>query len=473
MKRSNNFKNFIMVFGANMFVMLIGIIQAFILPKTLGPEQYGYWSMYLLYVGYAGFFGLGIADGLYLTVGGKKYEDLAFGKIKTITLVHVAYLTVLLIVWVSICMLCIADAVQKIVMIAVGISTVISCLINLLTSIDQATSRFKIYSRGHIIEKIFIMAGILIYLVTKKPYAMFVVCASVIGRFITLLYYSFFQSKVLKSKAESIKLVLPDIGNYIFIGIWITIASIGTSAMTGIGKIFIEKTMGVVELGNYSFVLSISGLFTQFFTAIATVFFPAMRQKAKSEYVSSMVKLDKLFTLLGGVCLLLYYPARLVLAEVFPKYVDALPCLLVLFPLVVLTGKMSVIYNTMYKVDKQEREIVYNLVVALIMCTVLTFIFSSIENTVYSVALATLVSYAIWCIVTVLRHNMKNHYGFGYGVVFLMETVVFVLANTIFGFTWVSFLISMVVIVPCFVAQAYRDKAVWDGLSLRRRKKDE
>ncbi len=62
--------------SANFLNLSISIVASFIVPKLLGLEQYGYWQLYLFYVGYTGFFHFGLADGIYLRYGGKYYDEL-------------------------------------------------------------------------------------------------------------------------------------------------------------------------------------------------------------------------------------------------------------------------------------------------------------------------------------------------------------------------------------------------------------
>ena len=61
-------------------------LSAFItlfLPKILSVEGYSYWQLFTFYTIYVGVLHFGIADGLYLRLGGKHYEDLNYSIIKS------------------------------------------------------------------------------------------------------------------------------------------------------------------------------------------------------------------------------------------------------------------------------------------------------------------------------------------------------------------------------------------------------
>ena len=48
----------------------------------MGPEEFGYWQIYLFYLGYLNLFGLGLNDGIGLFYGGYEYERLPFQRIR-------------------------------------------------------------------------------------------------------------------------------------------------------------------------------------------------------------------------------------------------------------------------------------------------------------------------------------------------------------------------------------------------------
>ena len=70
-------KSLFKVIGSNFIVLFIGIFATFVLPKMIDPLQYGYYSLFTLYVSYAGITLLGYVDGIYLKYGGKKYDELS------------------------------------------------------------------------------------------------------------------------------------------------------------------------------------------------------------------------------------------------------------------------------------------------------------------------------------------------------------------------------------------------------------
>ena len=54
----------------------VSVILTLLLPKVLGVAEFGYWQLFIFYLGYVGFFHFGINDGVYLIHGGETRDAL-------------------------------------------------------------------------------------------------------------------------------------------------------------------------------------------------------------------------------------------------------------------------------------------------------------------------------------------------------------------------------------------------------------
>ena len=77
------FKNVVYAFFAQGISLLLSIMMSLVVPKMLNITEYGYWQLFIFYVGYVGFFHFGLNDGLYLKEGGKHYSQLNYSVIGT------------------------------------------------------------------------------------------------------------------------------------------------------------------------------------------------------------------------------------------------------------------------------------------------------------------------------------------------------------------------------------------------------
>lgn len=62
--------------AGTLLVTVLAPIQAFLIPRLVSVEDYGYWRLFFLYVGYAGFLHFGLADGALLRWAGRQFEDI-------------------------------------------------------------------------------------------------------------------------------------------------------------------------------------------------------------------------------------------------------------------------------------------------------------------------------------------------------------------------------------------------------------
>ena len=67
--------------GVNLVSTALNMITAFLLPKFLTIEGYGYVKTYQFYLMYVGLLHLGYIDGIYLEYGGKDYNNIDTRKV--------------------------------------------------------------------------------------------------------------------------------------------------------------------------------------------------------------------------------------------------------------------------------------------------------------------------------------------------------------------------------------------------------
>lgn len=61
--------------GGTLLATLFNVLLIFVIPRLVRMEDYGYWRLFVLYSGYAGFLHLGLADGALLRWAGRPLEE--------------------------------------------------------------------------------------------------------------------------------------------------------------------------------------------------------------------------------------------------------------------------------------------------------------------------------------------------------------------------------------------------------------
>ena len=97
---NSNIKNLLKVFSSNLFNLVSSVVITFILPVLFEPIDYGYWSLYLLYISYAGFFIFGYCDGIYLNIIGLNYNNLNKSNMKFFLKILSLYLLLLFLIFI-------------------------------------------------------------------------------------------------------------------------------------------------------------------------------------------------------------------------------------------------------------------------------------------------------------------------------------------------------------------------------------
>lgn len=438
-------KSIMQVLSANMFVTIIGILQTFLLPLILSPLEYGYWSLYLLYVSYAGFILFGFCDGFYLKHGGITYKNLDKQLFSFFHLVLLIYLIIVLLVWELIIMINISDDRQRNVLLLIGVGGFLLALRSYFVLLNQAMARFKIYSFGVVIEKIIILLAIMIFFTFPDVNSFYIILASVLGKLLTIIYFAYQTKEIIFSKTKIKKIYIRDSWDNIKVGFSLTLSGVGIMLISGFGRFYVGEKLGIIELGLYSFMFTISLVFTQTILAVSSVLFPILKRVAEEKARNLLEKADELIIDFSILILLLYYPVRFILEIIFLEYTSSMSLLIFLFPIIVSQTRMSLIFNTLYKIFRYEKQLMFNVLYSLIVCILLTITFFEIYNTKESIALATYLSFISWNMISIYFYNRLKNRKINIISNDVIFSVIFIVLNMIFGYNLYTFFTLFIV----------------------------
>lgn len=123
--RDRRVKDLIRTFTANMVSLATGFITAFILPKFLNMEQYGYLRIFTFYITYVGIMHFGFNDGIYVKYGNYDYEDIPKDKFKAYFNILAKFQITIALIITIIALFFIKDINRKSVFVFIGINTFI------------------------------------------------------------------------------------------------------------------------------------------------------------------------------------------------------------------------------------------------------------------------------------------------------------------------------------------------------------
>lgn len=348
-------KNISYSFIANIISMIISVISVVFLPKFMNLEDYGVWQLYLFYAAYLNYFHFGWLDGICLKYGGYYFEKL--DKVKFTSQFILLFFVELIISIIGIILinLFIENYFTKQVLLFASYILVPVMIFNFINIILQITNKIKEYVYMNLFGKILFFISLIIYLIINNRSYIELIYLDIISKFLVLFYGIYLIKKLLVSKIDNINNVFEEMKENIFIGSKLLIANIAGVSILGIIRFAISQKWNIEVFGKISFILSCSMFFFVFISAMGMVFFPFIKRMEKSKIRDFYIIMRKGLTiiLLGG--LLMYYPINRILSWWLPKYQDSLIYMVILLPICIFEGKVSLLINNYLKSLRKEK----------------------------------------------------------------------------------------------------------------------
>ncbi|HFH9929893.1 TPA: oligosaccharide flippase family protein [Streptococcus suis] len=374
MEKNNIFKNTSMTVLSNLLSMIVSAMVILIVPKVISVTEYSYFQLYIFYITYIGFFHFGWNDGIYLRYGGKYYAEIDKKKLFSQFYLSVLFqFIIVIIINLILNFLELAYPTDFIIRF-----TTIAMLINnsrgFLSLLLQATNKLLENSIITVSDKIYYFLAIIIYLMLGNKSFYGLIFADILGKLLSLGYACYVCKEVVFRNFREISFDFNESFQNIRVGINLMFATIASSLITGFVKYAIENQWRVEVFGQVSLTLSISSLIMTFVNALGIAIFPVLRRTTSHQLRSFFEALNwTLMPFLLG-CLLIYYPINIFVSIWLPNYSVTLEYMSILFPIIVLEGKMSLMLNTYYKVLRMEQVLLKINISAMVISLILTYI---------------------------------------------------------------------------------------------------
>lgn len=368
------FKNVSFSLCANVISMLLGCISVLVFPKFLGQKDYAYYQLYLFYMTYAVLSSLGWSDGVYLEIGGKKYEDLDKNRYST----HFWCLLVLQVVFYAIvfavsCRI-VDDAEKRKIICVVCFGSLIIHSRYFLYLVLQATNRIKEYSLIIITERLVsVLLGVCVILLGYNSYY-YLILLDVFGRSISLILALFYTRSIVSPFIHLYPAFWKDVKGYIVSGAMVLFATLSSSIVMGIGRYGIERHWNLIAFGEVSLTISISNMAVRCINAVGIVMFPTLR-KVNKDNLSRIYYIFNSLLMLGVFFVFCFFkPFVELLSAWLPNYSDSFRYAAILLPACVYDCKNSLLISTYLKTLRKERILLYINIVSVLSSLVGTYV---------------------------------------------------------------------------------------------------
>ncbi len=392
-KKSDFIKNLITAFLAQGISLLCSVLMSFILPKYIGVGEYSYWQLFIFYASYVGFFHFGFNDGIYLRLGGKKYEELDYDKIGTQLKLFTAMELFVSFMLIVVTYFTTSNPQRKFIWIMTGIYLLFANLASCLGFLFQAVNKTKIFSISIIIDRVLVLIFIALLLIEKQDAFPPFVITYTISKIASLVYCAWMGRRIVFSKFRNIGESLAEMWLNLSTGIKLTIANIMSMLILGIGRIIIDNVWGIKAFGKVSLSLSLTNFFLLFIQQVSMVLFPALRRTEEGQQKKIYHKLRAYLSLFLPTAFIAYFPMKSIVGWWLPQYNESLKYFALLLPLCTFDGKMQMLCNTYLKVLRQEKKLLqfnlYAFLMSLCLGVCSGYIFHNMDCVVLSMVLST------------------------------------------------------------------------------------
>lgn len=333
--------------------LMSSILMSLIVPKVLGVKDYAYWQLFLLYTSYSGLALLGVNDGFYLRLGGERYGNLDFGRLK-------AQLITVMVGQLAIGVACLAilnavetDPNRRFVFFFVVLNGLVANLTVCVRYLFQTTNLTQISSIADMLSKAsFLACALSILLVgasTAWPFiALYTLCQA-----LTFGYILICARRIVFARAECLHALI-DCRNDIASGIKITISYYADSLIVGITRMMVDWRLGLATFGKISFAFSLTNFVLGFIGQVSMVLFPVLKRLDGAEQRHKYLQIRSALHVLLPLAYLLYVPVRVILGWWLPQYEESLLYLALTMPLCIYSCKANFLFDTYLKMGRHE-----------------------------------------------------------------------------------------------------------------------
>ena len=407
---------------ANLVSLLVGVAVVLLVPKLVGVEEYGYFQLFLFFIGYVGFFHFGWADGIILRYAGERWERLNRPRFAGQTAFFLLFEISL---WGLFCFaswICGEEGSRLYVLLSTGLCAVLVLANTFFRFILQATNRIRAFAFLTLSERLTYLLLVLIGLVLKERSFHFYIATYIGAQSISLAVAVFFCRDIIQTRPERWQNIWRETRICLVVGSKLMVANIASMLILGVLRFGIERVWGVATFGKVSLLLSAISFLFIFVNAVSTVLLPSLRgetdDRLRELYFPLRCRLSW-FLLLSFAFV---WPVQEIAMWGLPAYADALNLLPLVLPVCLYECTVNLTTGTYLKVLRMEKDFLWGnswaLAVSLVLMLIFMVIWKNLPLTILSMSIA--LAARLW----LLEYRLIGRLGISVRPILLTETVV-------------------------------------------------
>ena len=404
------FKDIVRVSFGNVAHLVSGVLAGFLLPLILSVEDYGYYKTYTLYVTYAGLLHLGFVDGILLTYGGTKYEELNKTKFRSYTKFFILLESILAFIVSLISFIALKGSIRVIIIFA-AVNIIWSNITLYYQYVSQATFRFREFSFRKVLQAVLLIGILVILFILKKSgitidYSKYIIIVQLISAAL-LFWYVYTYKEITLGQAERIIDNKSEIVSILRKGIMLTVAYEVSTLALQLDRQFVSILFGIEIYAKYAFAYNILSCVTALIRSVSTVLFPQLKRMKSENALGYFATGMAAISIIVFGFQLGYYPVRWIVEKILPVYVDSLVYFQIIFPVLALSSCVTIICYTFYKLLNRTKELFLIGLCSLITSAVFNYIAYSVWKSPVAISVASLFSTMVWYLMAVLFLHKK------------------------------------------------------------------
>lgn len=363
--------------------LIASFVMSLIVPKILGVEEYAHWQLFLFYSGYVAITLLGVGDGMYLRLGGKRFSEIDGGLFETEALVVCLFQVFIAMVTWTISLAIELDEGLRFVLGSLLVYGVIQNFYGVIAPVFQAVNLTRIFSISSVVSRLVFLVLILLFIFSGGAQFEPLVVAYIIGSLCSLVYCVVCARDMFSPRFAPFSSVAKPLVDDIRNGFKVMISYYASSLVVGAARQIVVMKWDLETFGQMSFAFSMVSFALLFIAQLSLVLFPVLRRLDIDHLSVFYSKIRNLLFVISPLTYLLYLPASLVLGIWLPAYSESFRYLGILMPLLVFDGKMNMLCSTYFKVYNDTNHLLFfnfmALVVSLLLSCLGAYVIGSIE----------------------------------------------------------------------------------------------
>jgi O-antigen/teichoic acid export membrane protein len=378
--------------GGTAMAALFNTLLVFLIPRLVSVEDFGYWRLFLLYAGYAGFLHLGFAEGALLRWAGRPLQEFRHEVVTSIKFMFWQQLALVVPSCVIVALL--VPSPLRLIIIAVLVFALIMNLAALLQCGLQGARQFKPVALATAAPSgVFVLIAFLWHLRAVPSFRGLIVlyCASWAG----VLIYLWTRVRP-QQGAYSLVPAWPLGKACILLGWPIVLANGGLGLVQSADRIVVSSALPIRDFAQYSLASSMMFVPVTAISAVYRVFFSHVAAVEREGRARIYAHASKFLLLVWSLLLPYFFVLEVFVRRFLPKYLTALPVAEILLLGVIFLAGIQILHMSFASLYGRQRQFLSLTVGALLVSVSVALVLTIWLRSLTAVALGQVAALAGW-----------------------------------------------------------------------------